>query len=155
METVLLIVGGICVIGGLIGSFVPVLPGTPITYCGLLALQLATQPFSTGFMLLWLGIVIILQVLDNVIPAYGTKKFGGSLYGIWGSIVGALAGLFFLPVGIIVGPLAGAFLGELIGGQTSDQAMRSAFGSFMGFLGNILLKVIASGMMTYYFFVNL
>lgn len=155
METVLLIVGGICVIGGLIGSFVPVLPGTPITYCGLLALQLATQPFSTGFMLLWMGIVIVLQVLDNVIPAYGTKKFGGSLYGIWGSIVGALAGLFFLPIGIIVGPLAGAFLGELIGGQTSDQAMRSAFGSFMGFLGNILLKVIASGMMTYYFFVNL
>lgn len=155
METLLLIIGGICIIGGVFGSFVPVLPGTPITYCGLLALQLAAGPFSTGFMLLWLGIVLALQVLDNVIPAYGTKKFGGTLYGIWGSIVGAVVGLFFLPIGIVVGPLAGAFLGELIGGQTKDQAMRSAFGSFMGFLGNILLKVVASGMMAYYFFVNL
>lgn len=155
METLILVVGGICIIGGFIGSFVPILPGTPITYCGLLALQLTTGPFSTGFMLIWLGIVLALQVLDNVIPAYGTKKFGGSSYGIWGSIIGALAGLFFLPIGIVVGPLAGAFLGELIGGQSSDQAMRSAFGSFMGFLGNILLKVVASGMMAYYFFVNL
>ncbi len=155
METILVIIGGICIIIGFLGSFLPVLPGTPVTYCGLLLLQFATQPFTTQFLIIWLLIIGTIQILDNVIPAYGTKKFGGSPYGIWGSIIGMLAGLLFLPVGIVVGPLAGAFLGELIGGQSSDQAFRSAIGSFMGLLVNILLKVIASGMMAYYFFMHI
>lgn len=155
METLLIIVGGICIIVGFIGSFLPVIPGTPVTFCGLLVLQIATQPFTIQFLIIWFLIIGAIQILDNVIPAYGTKKFGGSPYGIWGSIIGMLVGLLFLPVGIIVGPLAGAFLGELIGGQSSDQALRSAIGSFMGLLANILLKVIASGMMAYYFFTHI
>lgn len=155
METILIILGGICIITGFLGSFLPVVPGTPVTYGGLLLLQLATQPFTTQFLIIWLLVIGAIQILDNVIPAYGTKKLGGSPYGIWGSIIGMLAGLLFLPVGIIVGPLAGAFLGELIGGQSSDRALRSAIGSFMGLLANILLKVIASGMMAYYFFMHI
>lgn len=155
METILIIVGGICIIVGFIGSFLPVIPGTPVTYCGLLVLQIATQPFTIKFLIIWLLIIGAIQILDNVIPAYGTKKFGGSPYGVWGSIIGMLVGLLFLPVGIVVGPLAGAFLGELIGGQSSDQALRSAAGSFLGLLVNILLKVIASGMMAYYFFMHI
>lgn len=152
METVLIIVAGMLIIAGFAGSFLPILPGTPVTYCGLLLLQLATQPFSATFLIVWALIVGAIMVLDNVIPAYGTKKFGGSAYGISGSIVGMLIGIFFFPpMGMIIGPLVGAFVGELLGGKTSDRALRSALGSFAGLLVNTLMKVIASGVMGYYF----
>ncbi len=155
METLLLVLAGTCVILGFIGSFLPIVPGTPVTYAGLLILQLATQPFTTTFLVVWAIIIVSIQVLDNVIPAYGTKKFGGSAYGIWGSLFGMVIGIFlFPPLGIIVGPLAGAFVGELIGGKTSDRAFKSAMGSFAGLLVNTLIKVIASGVMGYYFVVN-
>lgn len=154
METIILIVGALLIVTGFVGSFLPVVPGTPVTYCGLLAMQLAIQPFTITFLVLWALIIAVIMVLDNVIPAYGTKKFGGSAYGIWGSIIGMLLGLFFAPVGIIVGPLAGAFTGELIGGKTSDRALKSAMGSFAGLMVNTLMKVIASGVMGYYYFIN-
>lgn len=155
METILIIVGALLIAAGFVGSFLPVLPGAPVTYCGLLTLQLATQPFSTSFLVVWAILVAAIMILDNVIPAYGTKKFGGSAYGIWGSIIGLVIGIFFFPpFGIIFGPLAGAFAGELIGGKTSDRALKSALGSFAGLLVNTLMKVIASGVMGYYFFVN-
>lgn len=155
METFLIIVAALFIIAGFIGSFLPVIPGTPVTYGGLLILQLATQPFTTNFLLIWALIIVAIMVLDNVIPAYGTKKFGGSAYGIWGSILGMVVGIFFFPpFGMIIGPLAGAFVGELIGGKTSDRALKSAIGSFVGLFVNILMKVIASGVMAYYFVVN-
>lgn len=155
METILIIISGLFIIAGFIGSFLPILPGTPVTYVGLLILQLATQPFSTTFLIVWALIVATIMILDNVIPAYGTKKFGGSAYGIWGSLIGLFIGIFFFPpLGIIVGPIAGAFVGELIGGKTSDRALKSAMGSFAGLFANMLMKVIASGVMAYYFVVN-
>lgn len=156
METLLIIIGGLLIIVGVLGSLLPVLPGPPLSYIGLLALQLtSSHPFSLRFLIIWAFIVVILMILDNVIPAYGTKKFGGSAYGIWGCVIGMVVGIFFSPVGLIVGPLAGAFIGELLGGKNSDQALRSAVGSFMGFLASTILKVIASGMMGYYFFMNI
>ncbi|SMO37125.1 DUF456 domain-containing protein [Fodinibius sediminis] len=155
METILIITGGACIIAGFLGSFLPVIPGTPIAYCGLLALQVAVQSFSTTFLVVWALIVILIMVLDNVIPAYGTKKFGGSAYGVWGSLLGMLAGvIFFPPAGMVVGPLAGAFAGELIAGKTTGRALKSAIGSFAGLLVNTLMKIIASGIMGYYFAVN-
>lgn len=155
METLLIIIGVLLIIGGFLGSFLPVIPGPPLSYGGLLVLQLTSpHPFSLQFLIIWALIVLALMVLDNVIPAYGTKKFGGSAYGVWGCIIGMVIGIFFSPVGLVVGPLAGAFVGELIGGKTSDQALRSAWGSFLGFLAGTILKVIASGLMGYYFFVN-
>lgn len=155
MEILLIVLGSLLIIAGFIGSFLPVVPGTPVTYCGLLILQLSSQPFSATFLIVWALIVAAIMILDNVIPAYGTKKFGGSPYGIWGSLLGMIVGIFFFPpVGIIIGPLAGAFAGEIIGGKTSDRALRSALGSFAGLLVNTLMKVIASGVMGYYFVVS-
>lgn len=155
METILIILGALCILAGIVGSFLPVVPGTPISYFGLLILQLAIQPFSATFLIVWALIVAVIMLLDNVIPAYGTKKFGGSPYGIWGSLLGMAVGIFFFPpLGIIVGPLVGAFAGEIIGGKTSDRALKSALGSFAGLLVNTLMKVIASGIMGYYFIIT-
>jgi uncharacterized protein YqgC (DUF456 family) len=157
METLLIIIGAICIITGLLGSILPILPGPPISYVGLLLLQFTDPaPFTTRFLVIWALIVVVILVLDNLIPAWGTKKFGGSPYGVWGSVLGLIAGIFFFPpLGLVVGPLVGAFIGELVAGKQSDQAIRSALGSFIGFLAGTFLKVIACGVMGYYFFSSL
>lgn len=156
METLLIILGALCILAGFIGSFLPVIPGLPFSYVGLLLLQFTSAaPFTWKFFAVWALIVVVIMVLDNIIPVYGAKKYGGSPFGVWGSILGLVIGFFFPPIGLIVGPIAGAFLGEMIGGKTSDQAFRAAWGSFMGFMASTLLKVIASIMMGYYFFMNL
>ncbi|MDR9417023.1 MAG: DUF456 domain-containing protein [Gracilimonas sp.] len=156
METIILIIAALLIVIGFIGAFLPVVPGLPISYAGLLILQLTAAPFSLTFMLVWAGITILFGfVLDNVIPAWATKRSGGSAYGVTGSIVGLIAGLFFPPVGFIIGPLAGAFAGEIIAGQKSDRAIKSALGAFVGFMAATGLKVIAAGMMGFYFFTNI
>ena len=143
-------------VAGFVGSFLPMLPGPSLSYVGLLLLQFTgSAPFTLSFLVVWAIIVVAVMLLDNIIPAYGTKKFGGSAYGVWGTVIGLVAGMFFPPIGIVMGPLLGAFVGELVGGQSSDRALKSAFGSFVGLLSNILLKAIASGLMGYYFFINL
>ena len=156
METLLIIAGVFLVLAGFFGSLLPVLPGLPLSYLGLIALQLTSRsPFSFTFLLIMALIAGAAMLLDNIIPAWGTKKFGGSSYGVWGSVIGVAVGLFFGPVGIIIGPLLGAFLGEIISGKDTDRAIRSAMGSFAGLLGATVLKVIVSGVMAYYFFINL
>lgn len=156
METLLIIVGALFILAGFIGSFLPVIPGLPFSYVGLLLLQFTpAAPFTLTFFIIWALIIIVIMILDNVIPVYGAKKYGGTPFGIWGSILGLVIGFFFPPIGLVVGPIAGAFLGEMMGGKSSDQAFRAAWGSFMGFMASTLLKVIASVMMGYYFFMNL
>lgn len=155
METILLIIGALFILAGLAGAFLPVVPGLPFSYFGLLILQFLYAPFSVLFLIVWAGIVILVGfILDNVIPAWGAKKFGGSSYGVTGSVLGLIAGLFFPPIGFVVGPLIGAFVGEIIGGNSSDKAFKSAFGSFVGFMAATGLKVMAAGMMAYYYFSN-
>jgi uncharacterized protein YqgC (DUF456 family) len=156
MELLWIILGSIFILIGLIGAFLPVAPGLPFSYVGLLILQILHSPFSLTFMIVWLLIVIIFGfVLDNTLPAWATKKSGGTPYGITGSIIGLIAGLFFPPIGFVVGPLAGAFIGEIIAGQRSDRALRSALGAFAGFMAATGLKVIAAGVMGFYYFTNI
>jgi len=156
MDVFWLILGILLVLGGLVGCLLPLLPGPPLTYAGLLVLQLReVSPFSTKFLLIWAGVVVIVTILDYVIPIYGTKKFGGSNSGVWGCTLGLLAGFWLGPLGIIIGPFVGAFIGEWIAVKNADKALRAAIGSFLGFLTGTLLKLVVCGIMTYYFIVSL
>lgn len=157
IDTVLIILGGICMVIGIIGCLIPVLPGPPISYAGLLLLQLTSKhPFSTRFLIIYGILTVFVFVVDYVIPVYGTKKLQGSKYGIWGSAIGLIIGiLFFLPFGIIVGPLLGAFLGELVTGKDIARALKSAMGSFVGFLVGTAMKLVLSITMAYYFVISL
>ncbi len=154
MDLFLIILSGILMLTGLMGCLLPVLPGTPLSYAGLLILQLMTEaPFSTRFMVIWAGITVVVALLDYWIPAYGTKRFGGTKYGIFGTLVGLFVGLiFFPPFGIIIGPLLGALVGELIAGSDHKKAVKAAFGSFLGFLTGTLIKLTASAVMFYFYF---
>lgn len=144
MNILLIVIGIVLLIVGLIGSVAPVLPGPPIAYVSLLLLQFTNkQPFSTLFLILMAAVVVIVTVLDYVIPTIGTKKFGGSRYGAWGCIIGTLAGLFmFPPLGIIIMPFVGAFIGEMIYDNNFQNALKAAFGSFLGFLGGTIMKLV-------------
>jgi uncharacterized protein YqgC (DUF456 family) len=156
METIFLIIGALLVITGLLGSFLPILPGPPISYLGLLIMQfVGGYPYTWSFLIVWALIVAGVTILDNIIPAWGTQQWGGTPYCVTGSMVGLVLGLFFAPLGLILGPLAGAFLGELLGGQSSDRALKSAFGSFMGFLLGTLINVIVAAIIAYYYFSKL
>lgn len=144
MDTILLLLGALALVIGLIGCVAPVIPGPPIGYAGIILLQCTEKhPFSTAFMIVMALAVVAVTVLDYIIPALGTKKFGGSKYGSWGCLIGTFAGFFILPPwGIILMPFIGAFIGELLNGSASDNALKAAFGSLLGFLGGVLCKSI-------------
>jgi len=157
MDYILIGLGVIFIISGILGCVLPIIPGPPLSYLGLLLLHFTERyQFTPHFLIIWAIITTVVYALDYIIPAWGTKKFGGSKRGIWGSIIGLIVGmLFFPPFGIIIGPFAGAVIGELTSGKDSGLALKSGFGSFMGFLLGTLLKLITSGMMTWYFFKEL
>ena len=104
MDIVLIIIGILCMIVGLVGCIVPVLPGVPIAYAGLWFLHFTDKvQFSWGFLLIW-GIVtvvvqvidtVVVQVIDTVVPVWGTKMMGGPKAGVWGSTIGLVIGLFY------------------------------------------------------------
>jgi len=143
-------------LAGIAGCLLPFLPGPPLSFLGLLLLQLReTAPFTTQFLIVWAFIVIRITALDYLVPIFGTKRFGGTKYGLWGCTLGLIAGFWFGPVGIIAGPFLGALIGEWLGSRNSDQAFKAAIGSFVGFLVGTVLKLIVSGVMTYYFIASL
>ena len=149
MDIFLLILAFLCMLIGFIGCIIPGLPGTPIAYAGLwIAQATARVDFSWQMLLVWGIITIVVSILDYVVPAWGTKQFGGTRYGVWGSTIGVLVGLAFGAIGVIIGPLVGAILGELISGKELSNAIRAGWGSFIGILMGTLIKLICCGLMT-------
>ena len=145
MDILLLLLGFVCVIVGVFGSFLPVLPGPSISWVGILLLYFTTAvPANYWILGISLFITIALTILDYIIPAKGTKKFGGSSYGIWGTNIGLIVGIFApIPLGFIIGPFVGAFIGELIFDNKDHQrALKSATGSLLGFLASSFMKFV-------------
>jgi len=142
MDIILVVLGLICSILGLLGSFLPALPGAPLSWIGLLLLYLTDYVENNYWVLgITLLLTIIVSILDYTIPAKGTKKFGGTKYGIWGTNIGLIVGLFFPPIGFIIGLFVGAFIGELIyNSQDKKGALKAAFGAFLGFLVSSFMK---------------
>ena len=151
-DYILLILGIIFMIIGIIGCLVPVLPGPPISFLGILLLHFTRFSQIPSATLITLGIItVIVTVLDYIVPVWGTKRFGGSKYGTRGATVGLVIGFFLGPLGIILGPLIGAFVGEMIFKDDLNYAFKAGFGSLLGFLTGIGLKLAASFAMTFYF----
>lgn len=143
MEYFLLITGFVFMIVGVLGSFLPVLPGPPISWAGLLLLYLTKAvPDEYWVLGITLVIAVVVAILDYTIPAKGTKRFGGSSYGIWGTNIGLVVGLIApIPLGVIIGPFVGALIGELIyDSQDHKRAVKAATGSFVGFLASTFMK---------------
>jgi uncharacterized protein YqgC (DUF456 family) len=137
---------------GIIGCLVPVLPGPPLSFMGLIFLHLTRfGQFGSATLIILGTITVIVTVLDYIVPVWGTRKFGGSKYGTKGATVGLIVGFFLGPLGIILGPLIGAFAGEMIFKDDLSYAFKASLGSLLGFLTGIGLKLAASFVMTFYF----
>ena len=145
MDILLLLLGFVCVVVGIFGSFLPVLPGPSISWVGILLLYFTTAvPANYWILGISLLITIALTVLDYIIPAKGTKKFGGSSYGIWGTNIGLIVGILApIPFGVIIGPFVGAFVGELIyDSKNHRRALKAATGSLLGFLASSFINFL-------------
>ncbi|MEA1784486.1 DUF456 domain-containing protein [Arenibacter sp. GZD96] len=148
MDLALLLLGFIFIIVGILGSFLPVLPGPPLSWIGLLLLYLTrTIPLDWWILGTTLLVALLVLLLDYVIPAMGAKKFGGSKAGMLGTTIGLIVALVF-PIfgffGIIIWPFIGALLGELLNKADKKTAFKAAFGSFIGFLTGTFLKFMVA-----------
>src|SRR5690554_249536 len=145
MEYFILIISLLFIFGGIIGSILPALPGPPLSWIGLLILYTAPgMDFDYWILGVTFVITLIITILDYVIPAQGTKRFGGSKYGIWGTNIGLIIGILTpIPLGFIIGPFAGAFIGEILFDRNnSKRALKAAAGSFIGFVVSTFMKFV-------------
>ena len=145
MDSLLLLLGFVCMVVGVFGSFMPVLPGLSSCWVGLLLLYL-TKAVENNYWILGitLFITVIITILDYVIPAKETKKFGGSSYGVWGTNIGLIVGILSpIPFGVIIGPFVGALIGELMYDSKNHQrALKAATGSLLGFLASSFINFL-------------
>ncbi|CAL2083336.1 DUF456 domain-containing protein [Tenacibaculum sp. 190524A02b] len=143
MDTFLLILGFLLTGLGILGSFLPVLPGPITGWAGLLVLHFTDAvPMNTTFLTITGVIALLIFILDYFIPAMGTKKFGGTKYGAYGTTIGLIVGLLSpIPFGIIIGAFVGALVGELLyDGSDVNRALKASFGAFLGFLASVTIK---------------
>ncbi len=142
MDLILEITGLLLAFLGLLGSFIPIIPGPLTSWLGLFVLHQSERIQSdTTFLTITFLIALAVFLLDYIIPALGTKKFGGSKKGIIGSTIGLIFGLLFLgPLGILIGPFIGAYTGEKLNDTPNKEALKAAFGSFIGFITGVFLK---------------
>ena len=143
MDIFLVILGFVFACLGIVGSFLPVLPGPITSWVGLLLLHLTSVvPQNWTFLGITLAIAVFIFILDYFIPAMGTKRFGGSKYGVYGTTIGLIVGLFTpIPFGILIGAFVGALVGELIyDSKDTNRAIKASFGAFLGFLASATIK---------------
>ena len=143
---------------GLIGSVVPILPGTTIIFAAAVIHRIVLGPEkSVGWRtLVALGLLTLLTyVLDVLAGYFGAKYFGASKWGTFGAMVGALIGLFFGIIGLFVGPVIGAVAGEFIAGKRMIDAERAGWGSLLGNIAGMIAKLVIALTMIVIFLVNI
>jgi uncharacterized protein YqgC (DUF456 family) len=157
MELFLVCIALLLMILGILGSFLPVLPGPLTSWAGLLVLHFTEGvELSHTFLIVSLVFAVFIYVLDYIIPAIGTKRFGGSRAGMIGTTLGLIIGLLSpIPFGIIIGPFVGALIGEMMHRNDFNKALKAAFGSFLGFIASTFLKFIVAIIYLGFFIVKL
>lgn len=146
MDILLITLGAFLMVVGILGSFLPVLPGVPVSWVGLLVLHLAPSvPMNYWFLGITFVVAALIYALNWIIPAIGTKRFGGSRSGMIGATIGLVVGIIApVPLGIIIGPFIGAFIGEVINKSDRRSALKAAFGSFIGFLASSFMEFMVA-----------
>lgn len=153
MDIFFVIIGIILCFVGIIGSFIPLIPGPITSFSGLLFLHLTTfVPFDFYFIIGCFTIAISVFILDLIIPIIGLKKLGGTKKGLIGATIGLLLGFFIGPIGLISGPFIGALSGELLNNNGIKKSIKASLGTLIGFLAGVAMKFLVSFVFTILFF---
>lgn len=156
MEIALIALALVLLALGLVGCVLPVLPGPPLSFAGLILLWGAegwqASSFGTTAILVLGGLTALVTVLDFVLPALGAKRYGATKAGVWGSVLGMIVGMiFFPPFGMLVGAFVGALAFEVLAGRDAADATRAAWGVFVGTIAGIVMKLAVCLAIGWYF----
>lgn len=158
MDVFLGILGFLCMCLGIIGAFLPILPGPLTSWLGLLLLYFTkTIPMNWTFLTITFIIALAIWILDYFIPALGTKKFGGTKYGVYGTTIGLFLGLFLIPIpfGFLLGAFLGAYIGEFLYSKDKNKALKASCGAVLGFLVSTTIKFLVSAVYFVLFFLDI
>lgn len=150
---ILILIAILIALTGIIGAIVPAIPGPPLCFASLVIAYFTSPGYISETLLgIMFVITIVVTVLDYIAPIWLTKLGGGSKQAMWGSTIGVFIGLFFMPLGLVFGPLVGAFIGEMMQNNNTGKALKVALMSFVAFLLTTGIKLIVSILMTFYTF---
>jgi uncharacterized protein len=142
---------------GLIGTVIPIVPGTTIILAAAVVHRLvlgADRSLGWSALIAMLVLTLLTYVIDAAAGYLGAKRFGATRWGLIGGAAGALLGLFFGLLGLFVGPVIGAIAGELIGGKEVMKAGRAGWGTFLGGLAGVIAKLFIGLIMIVIFLMN-
>ncbi len=142
---------------GLIGTVLPIIPGTTIILAAAIVHRLmlgAEKSIGWTVIAILVALTLLSYLFDFMGGYFGAKYFGATRWGMFGAVVGALAGLFFGIIGLFVGPVIGAVAGEFIAGKRMIDAGRAGWGSLLGNLGAMLGKLLIALAMVIIFLVT-
>lgn len=143
MDVVLITVGIFLLIGGFVGCVIPAIPGPLLAYVSLLLLLLTNHPIGLLGLVVGGVVMIAATFLDYIVPAMGARKFKCSASGVTGCLIGSIVGMFFMPIGLFLGPFLGAVIGELISGRKILGSVQGGFGALLGFVAGTMIKILA------------
>jgi hypothetical protein len=154
VDIILLIIGFLLCLIGIVGSFLPIIPGPVTSWLGILLLNLTSVvEFNLNFVLITLTVAISVGILDYLIPVLGVKKLGGTRSGQIGTTLGLIIALIILgPIGIIIGPFGGALLGEMSTKKSFQDSIKPAFGAFVGVVAGSVIKFLISLSFLFFYF---
>ena len=146
MDLLLIIISAVLIISGIIGSFMPILPGPLTSWFGLFILNLISSvEIDSTLLIITFIIAITIFILDSLIPIYGSKYFGATKYGIIGASIGLVIGIITpIPFGILIGPILGALIGELLFNNNLKKSIKSSIGVLIGFVASSFIKFVTS-----------
>jgi len=153
MDIILVILAFVLLIIGIIGSVIPMVPGPPLSFLGLLVLKWSAYgDYSVVFIWIWAFITIAITVMDYILPSLFARQFGGSRAASIGSLLGLIVGIFLYPPWtMIFGPFVGAFLGELIhNSKDKKKALMVALGAFLSFIAGSGAKLVTTSLMLFF-----
>lgn len=146
------VVVGILFLAGLVGSVLPVLPGTPLILVGAVLYALATDftPVGIGRLAILAGLAVVGGLLGYVSGAFGVRRYGGSRWAVGGAVVGAVVGFPFGPLGLLLGPALGAVTAELVRTGRLEESIRTgvgaAIGVVVGAVAHLMLALVMVGL---------
>jgi hypothetical protein len=148
-----------CLAAGFIGSFLPLLPGTPLILVGVFLYNFCEQRVlshperALGSGTLWglIGLMVLAHVVDFAASLIGANRFGASSRGVWGGVLGLGIGMFFSLPGLLLGPVLGVVAGELSAGKSLPLALHAAWGTLVGTAAGTVARVLIASIMLLWF----